>query len=74
MGGVEHTPWPVMRRLIDYFQSYFRATWSLGYVLSVLGLAGALVYANFFWRWPAGWLLPRAFLLFALPYGSAVGL
>lgn len=36
-----------MRHLIGYFRSYFGATWSAGYVVSMLLLAGALVCARF---------------------------
>lgn len=71
-----------MRRLIAYYRAYWVETGSPGYLLSILVLAGLLVYANYagaleaHWvrsvqGWPARFL--RAFLLYALPYWLAFG-
>lgn len=67
-----------MRNLIKYFQSYFFAAWSTGYFLSVLGIAGILIYANYGWSWPAApspaLRVARTVLVYALPYWCAFGL
>ncbi|TDW99929.1 CPBP family glutamic-type intramembrane protease [Dinghuibacter silviterrae] len=72
-----------MRPLFAYFRTYWTATKSPWYLLSILALAALLVYANYAYRLEAQWVrgvsgwgarFPRACLLYALPYWAAFGL
>ncbi len=72
-----------MRRLIAYFRAYWVETGSPGYLLTILALAGLLVYMNYAGGLEARWVrgvqgwtgrFPRACLLYAALYWLAFGL
>lgn len=72
-----------MRRLIDYFRSYWAETGQPWYLLSILALSCLLVYANYACGLEAHWVrsihgqgarILHAYLLYAPPYWLAFGL